>query len=407
MNKKRSGAEYHPLYFLAALGNGGLAVSFFLYPMFMIEHPGYPMITFDHILPFFNGGNILVSALLLLALGCILFFAYHHFRLLFWNLREYGAYKKTAGYQDLKSSNAEVSLMAIPLTLAMSINVSFILGAVFVPGLWNYVEYLFPFAILGFLAVGVYGLNIFITYFTRIIANGQFDFGKNNNLSQLIAVFAFAMISVGLAAPAAMSHTLAVSVTAAFAAIFFASAAVTLAIITLVLGFKSILRYGFDQQSSPTIWVIIPIITVLGIAFVRLTMGVYHNLLHKNPEPAGLFVMLSALLSVQIIFGLIGYFLLKQNRYFADFVHGEKLSAGSYTLICPGVAFFVLGMFFISWGLVETHVLSIFSPVYFIILAPFALIQLKTIRTLFKLNKKLLPKYGAGSPLVPATKIRV
>ncbi len=407
MNKKLLGAEYNPLYFLAALGNGGLAVSFFLYPMFMVKHPGNPMATFDHIFPVISAGNILVSTLLLLALGGILFFAYHHFRLLVWNLREYNAYKKTTGYQELKTSNAEVSLMAIPLTLAMSINVSFILGAVFVPGLWNYVEYLFPFAILGFLAVGVYALNIFIRYFTRILAHGRFDFGKNNNLSQLIAVFALAMISVGLAAPAAMSHTLAVSVTATFTSIFFASVAVTLAMVTLVLGFKSILRYGIDQQSSPTIWVIIPIITVLGIAFVRLTMGVYHNLLHKNPEPAGLFVMLSALLSVQIIFGLIGYFLLKQNRYFADFVHGEKRSAGSYTLICPGVAFFVLGMFFISWGLVETNILSIFSPVYFVILAPFVLIQLKTIRTLFKLNKKLLPQNRVAGPLVPAAKTRI
>ena len=35
----------------------------------------------------------------------------------------------------------EAALMALPLTLAMSINVMLVNGAVFVPGLWDYVEY--------------------------------------------------------------------------------------------------------------------------------------------------------------------------------------------------------------------------------------------------------------------------
>ena len=32
----------------------------------------------------------------------------------------------------------------MPLALAMSVNVGFIIGLTFVPGLWNIVEYLFP-----------------------------------------------------------------------------------------------------------------------------------------------------------------------------------------------------------------------------------------------------------------------
>jgi len=56
-----------------------------------------------------------------------LFFAFKHFQLLFWNLKQFFSFKKIEEYKALKSSNQEVSLMAIPLTLAMTINVIFVL----------------------------------------------------------------------------------------------------------------------------------------------------------------------------------------------------------------------------------------------------------------------------------------
>jgi hypothetical protein len=106
---------------------------------------------------------------------------------------------------QLRETNGAVSLMALPLTLAMTINVLFVSGAVFVPGLWNVVEYLFPFAMAAFFAVGVLALRTFADIFGRAISNGHFDCARNNNLTQMQAAFAFAMVGVGLAAPAAMS----------------------------------------------------------------------------------------------------------------------------------------------------------------------------------------------------------
>ena len=58
---------------------------------------------------------MLVSSLIALDLAVIVFFAYLHFRLLAWNLREYALFKKTEAYPKLMSSNAEITLMAIPL----------------------------------------------------------------------------------------------------------------------------------------------------------------------------------------------------------------------------------------------------------------------------------------------------
>ncbi len=148
------------------------------------------------------------------------------------------------------------------------------------------------------------------------------------------------------------------------------------------------LNLNLNSNYNPSLWVSIPILTLLGITFVRLTSGISHNLLHTSPSPVVMFVVLSIFISLQIITGYVGYVVLKKVGYFDEYVGGEKKSPGSYALICPGVAFFVLGMFFISWGLVKTGIVQMFSPAYYAILIPFVLVQFKTINVLNKLNKK-------------------
>ena len=391
--RKNLGEQYNPLYFLAALGSGGLAVSFFMYLMFMVKHPGRPIPNFEHVFPALTGNNILLSITVAISLIGIIYFGYKHYRLLFWNIGEYNKFKQTDAYQKLKSSNAEVSLMAIPLTLAMSVNVMFVVAGVFVPGIWNVIEFMLPGALVAFFIIGMYALKIFKEYFTRFIINGDLDFVKNNNLSHMLAIFAFSMIAVGFAAPAAMSHVLATSVIGLLFSLFYSSIALLLAIIKLVLGFKSIFKQGIDKAGSPSLWITIPILTLLGITFVRLYMGVNHNLLHEaQPSALPVFLVLTIFVSIQILFGFVGHSVLKNVGYFSEFIHGEGKSPGSYALICPGVAFMVLGMFFIHWGLVKNGIVPQFSPIYFLLLVPFVYVQIKTIQTVLKLNKKMLVK---------------
>jgi hypothetical protein len=384
--------NYNPLYFLSALGNGGLAVSFFMYLMFMVKHPDAPIPNFSHVFGVLSGGSTLAAILVGAALLGILYFAFRHVKLLVWNVKEYRQFKKTEAFAKLKSSNSEVTLMALPLTYAMFVNVLFIIGAVFVPGLWSYVEYLFPFSLLAFFAIGVYALKIFSDYFSRLMIQGDFDFINNNNLSQLLASFSFAMIGVGMAAPGAMSHHTIISVLGILGAIFFSTISILLLFIKLVLGFKSIFKQGISKETAPTLWIVIPIMTLLGITFVRVTSGIYHNLLHTNPSPVFIFVVLAFFISLQMVIGLIGYVVLNRTGYFKEYVNGEQKSVGSYALICPGVASFVLGMFFVHWGLVKTEILEIFSPGYFAVLLPLIAIQIKTIHVTAKLNKKHICK---------------
>lgn len=388
--KRDLGASYSPLYFLAALGNGGLAVSFYMYLMFMVPHQGVPMATFDHIFKAITESHPVVSALIGLALAAIVWFAVQHIRMLVWNVREYRLFKTTEAYQKLKASNAEVTLMTMPLTFAMTINVMFVLGGAFVPGLWSVVEYLFPAALIGFGVVGYYALKIFSVYFVRLIVNGDFDFVSNNSLAQAIAIFAFAMVSVGFAAPGAMSHSVAISAIGLFGAVFFAMIAISLAMVKLTLGLKSIFKQGIALEAAPSLWIFIPILTILGIAAIRMTFGFYHNLLHDQPSPAFMFLLTSAILSLQLMFGVVGYLVLKKIGYFEQFIHGDKKSAGSYALICPGVAMFVFGFFFISWGLVYPGVIEKFSIAYFLFVLPLVYIQYVTTRVLLTLNRKLL-----------------
>ncbi|MCV6608423.1 MAG: hypothetical protein OIF32_09430, partial [Campylobacterales bacterium] len=279
----------------------------------------------------------------------------------------------------------------MPLTFAMSINVMFVYGAAFVPGLWSIVQALFPLAVIGFWVVGYFALKIFAEYFTRLIVKGDFNFATNNNLSQMIAIFAFSMIAVGFGASAAMSHNPAIYGIAMFSSILFLMIAISLTIIKLTLGMKSILKNGIGLEASPSLWIMIPILTLIGITVIRIYFGTAHNFLHVKQPPYGvIFILTSMFLALQIMFGYIGYKVMKQMGYFDTFLKGDKASPVSFALVCPGVAWFVFGMFFIFFGLVKNGIVEIFSVPYFIIMVPFVYIQFVTIKVIFTLTNKLL-----------------
>jgi hypothetical protein len=381
--------SFNPQQFLAALGAGGLAISFFLYPMFMVPHPETPMVNFEALQAVFQGQNPLLSTLLAIDLIAVAIFAFVHFHLLVKSLIAYRRYRLSSNYEVLRRSNREVSLMAIPLTLSMSVNVVFVLGSLFIPGLWSVVEWLFPAALVVYALTGLYALRIYGAYFSRLLINGDFNFDENNNLSQLLAIFAFSMIATGLAGPGAMSHSLTVNALGIFGSLFFLSLAALLAVVKLVLGMKSMLRQGISTKSSYTLWILIPILTLFGISVIRITMGLHHGFEAPLSKP-GLFVFTSVVFSLEILVGILGYRVMKQLGYFDEYLRGDRRDAGSFALICPGVAFFVFGFFFIIFGLVKNGLVTPMSPGFFLLLAPLIWVQMKTIAVFLKLNCQVL-----------------
>lgn len=386
---KEKNTSYTPIFFLSALWPGGMSVAFFMYLMFLIPRNSekFPIPNFDIILSVWNSGNIYYQITIVLAYLWIITFSLLHLKHLFWNLKKFFEFKKTKEYLALKKSNAEISLMAIPLTLAMTINVLFIIWAVFVPWLWNYVEYLFPFALLSFILVWFLGLSIFMDYFVRLILkHTDADFTNNNSLGQMLSVFAFVMIGVWFAASVAMSTVKLTIFIWLIGSVFFLTIAIFLLLLKLTLGFKAIFEHWIDKVQSPSLWIIIPILTLIWITFIRQTHWLHEFGLQVSQST---YILLTLFIfSLQVFFWYIGYKVMSFNWYFDEYLNWKEKAPWSYALACPWVAIVVFWFFFIHLWLVKSWIVTKFSIPYFIILLPVLYFQIKTILVIFKLNKK-------------------
>ncbi|SMP02845.1 TsoY family (seleno)protein [Shimia sagamensis] len=378
---------YSPLYFLATLGAGGLMVTFFMFLMFWVPHPGRPVPIFEDIMGAFASGAVPLKAAIVAAMVGIAGLAFLMIKSLIWNLRGVAAFKTTDAYAALRTSNAETQLMAIPLALAMVVNGGFIVGLVFVPGLWNVVEYLFPLAMIAFVLIGGYGLMIMRDFFGRVLINGGFNCAKNNSFAQVLPAFAFAMVGVGLAAPSAMSGSAMIAGLSFILSSFFIVVAILLAVANVILGLRSMMENGANAESAPTLLIIVPLITVITIAWMRQNHGLHvHFDVHGGAGET--LSMLTTLLMVQLAVFALGLTVLRRFGYVSKFVTGPEKSAGSYALVCPGVALSVMLHFWLNKGLVASGLVDKFSLAYLLISAVAIALQVTMIWLVLKLNAK-------------------
>lgn len=400
MPNQRPSDTYSPLYFLASVGAGGVAVSFFMWLMFWVPHPGRTVPVFEDIAAAFATGGIALQGAIIGAMTGIAVFAFLNFRSLIWNLRALSAWKRTEAFQKFSKTNAQSQLMALPLALAMSINAGFVLGLVFVPGLWNVVEYLFPLAMIAFLAVGYIAFRTMGAFLGRVLGEGGFNCSANNSFGQVLPAFAFAMTGVGLAAPAALSANAAIAGTGLVLSTFFLMTAAIIAIVAVFLGFRSMMENGAAPETAPTLMIVVPLITVLGILMLRQNhgLGVHFGL---HPEPGANLALLSKFLSVEILFLMFGALILVKQGYFGRFIFGRENSAGSYALVCPGVAVSVMTHFWLNNGLVASGLVDKFGAVYWAITALAVASQMTMVWLVFHLNRR---HFGAprATAAVPA-----
>lgn len=390
---KRDPAQpWHPAFWLASLGAGGLSISFFMYLMWMIPHPDHPMPVWSDLVLAVQGGAPLAPGVRSVAVLATLFMvvlALLHLVLLVWNFREHQRAKLTETYTKLKNSPAEVQFMAQPLTLAMTVNVCFASGALFVPGLWSVVEYLFPLAVVAFGVLGVWSLRLYGRYLARYLAKGGFKPEEHNHLSGLMAVFTFSMLSVGFAAPAAMSHIKAISAVAGTFSILFMVIAVIVAFLVLASGAQAMMQFGLQAQATPSIWMMVPILTLLGIEWVRMQHGLAHHF--QTPiVPSVLFTTITAIFMSQLLILAIGYRVMILNGYLKSHLVGDQRSPVSFGLICPGVAIVVMGMFWWHLAWVKTGIVEPFSVVYWLGILALAIVQIMTVLALLHLTSRLL-----------------
>ncbi|MEW5786533.1 MAG: hypothetical protein AB1899_01625 [Pseudomonadota bacterium] len=387
MFRKNLNEKYVPMYHLGALGSGGLAISFFLYLNFLLPHES-GIISFDQLWPVITGVPTMKALFIGLCLFIVFALAIVHFSLMIWNTREFALYKKTEAYRNLRNSSAEISLMVVPLTMAMTVNVIFVTSSLLIPGLWDYIEYLFPLAMTAFLAIGVYAMRIMGDYFVRMFLHKGYSFEQNNSLAPMVSIFALSMIAVGMAAPAAMSHVREIVALSVFLSSFFATCAALLMVVMLVIGFHSMLTHGIRLEAAPSLWLMIPITTLLGITFMRTSHGL-GEAMGAHISSGEVYAVLCGIFTIQMVFGLIGFSVMKRLNYFKDFIYGEKIHPTTYALICPGVAFPVFGLFVVKFGLLGNTLISMWTPAHYLFMLPILLIQLKTLQVLLVLLRRL------------------
>ena len=363
-HSNRPADTYSPLYFLASLGAGGLAVTFCMYLMFWVPHPGQPVPVFEDILKAFQDGSVFMQAAIIVAVTGIAGFVFLNVKALVWNLRQLSAFKKTDTYTKLINSNGETQLLAMPLALAMSVNAGFIVGLVFVPGLWGVVEYLFPLALIAFALIGVIAFRQIGDFLGRVLSEGGvFDVTANNSFAQLLPAFALAMVAVGLSSPAAMSTVPATVGISLVLSVVVGTIAALYALVAAIVAFNSMLHHGTAKESAPTLMVVVPILTILGIMMMRQEHGL-HTTFEAHAGRADTLLMTTAILAIQGVFASLGLLVLRRQKYADAFLKGDKNSAGSYALVCPGVALSVMTHFWINKGLVGAGVIAKFGVAY-------------------------------------------
>ena len=403
MQLTRAADKYSPLYFLASVGAGGLSVTFFMYLLFWVPHPGRPVPIFEDIPAAGATGGAGLGVAIAVAVAAIAVFTIMNIQKLVWNIAAFNAFRKTDTYEKLRNSNAETTLLAYPLALAMSVNALFIAGLVFVPGLWTVVEYLFPLALAAFLAIGGFALWTIGDFLGRVLTKGGvFDVTAHNSFAQMLPTFALAMVAVGLSAPASMSGVPFVVSASVMLSTFFGTMAMVYGLIALGEAFNSMLHYGTARESAPTLMIIIPIMTTLGIMFLRQEHGL-HTSFEVHSTAGETMVFLSRLLSVQFMFLMLGLLILVKQGYFKDFVFGSKTSPGSYALVCPGVALSVMIQFFINKGLVAAGIIAKYDAIYWGESGAAILFQLAMVWLLSRLNRQHFARTPAlATEAVPA-----
>jgi hypothetical protein len=393
----RPADTYSPLYFLASLGAGGMSVTFFMWLFMWVPHAGIPVPTFEHIWAALTTGGPLQQAVIAIAWLGIAVFVFLNLKYLIWNLRAFSAFKKTEGYETLRNSNGETTIAAMPLALAMSVNGLFVAGLAFVPGLWSVVEFLFPLALVAFGLIGVLALSIIGDFLGRVLSKGGvFDVTANNSFAQLLPAFALSMVAVGFAAPAAMSLNVTTAGIALIFSTFFGTAAIVYTVVAAIVAFNSMLHHGTAKESGPTLMVIVPIMTILGIMYLRQSHGM-HVTFEAHTAPIETMMFLSRLLTIQVIFLMLGLVVLRRQGYWTDFVFGSKTSPGSYALVCPGVALSVMLQFWLNKGLVASGIVDKYSLAFVLISLIAVAFQVAMIALVLRLNRQ---HFGHSQPPV-------
>jgi hypothetical protein len=361
--------NFSPLSFLASLGAGGISVIPFAFLQYSF-HTGKGLI---HLGVINHAALPLAQQLLFYFLEAVMVvFATIHFILTYQNTVGLIRWIKTDAYREFMGDPLRnAGIMAAFLSYAMTANVFIAPIRFFVP---FFAKNLQSFMLPALIAVGI------LWFFTmrmeiRLLKTSfvkSFDVSKVH-FGWLLHPFALGMVTVTLTGIAAMSK----AANTAHVAASLAAVSGTMAFFLLNVKLISIFKSHFAaeglpaKQFLPSMLIIVPNITLLAISGFRMGHYLHHHFNFHTDVLSFLIITIS--FAFQTWYLWFGLALLKD--YFRENFFKNEFYISQWGLVCPFVAYAVLGSFvyklflpnFIIYGLIMASTLVAIS-LFFLLL---------------------------------------
>ena len=330
---------FSPLVFLASLGAGGIAIIPFSFLQYTF-HTGKGLITLNQInhdlLP-------MMQQLLFYSLYAVMIiFTVIHFVMTVQNSKGLMQWVKTDAYKkfiDDPLKNAGV--LAPFISIAMTMNL--FIGPIrfFVPWMASNLQLMMLPALLTLAVIWILLLRTEIRLL-KLSFTKSFDVNKIG-FGWLLHPFALGMVTVTLSGVAAMSKNADIAHTAAAMTMISGSMAFFLLVVKMVSIFQShFAAPGLpEKQFLPSFLIVIPNITLLAISGFR--MGHYLHVQFNFHTEVLSFIIITFSFAFQTWYLMFGMALLKD--YFKKHFFKKEFYVSQWGLICPFVAYAVLGSF--------------------------------------------------------------
>jgi hypothetical protein len=357
--------NFSPLAFLASLGAGGITAMFFAFLNYTHKH-GEGLVSKSDL----NAGNINNGVLLGSEIGMIVF-ALIHFVLTVFFLKQLWSWLKTEKFQEVLNSPLKNSILVAPfISVAMTMNVFIGTVRFFMPVIDKNFQALMLPALIFWLSIWIFLMVVEIKLLKISFIKG-FDIDKIN-FGWLLHPFALGMVTVTGTGIAAMAKNPMIADTAAFFSLVSGTMGFFLLVVKLVMIFKSHFAAKSlpDKFFLPSFLIVVPNITLYALSAFRFG----HYLEHSRGFELGVyyFLVIITAFAFEVWYMIFGLTLLKD--YFKKHFWKKEFYLAQWGLVCPFVAFGVLGSFvyklflptgFFYWFLVA---LSAMTSILFLIL---------------------------------------
>ena len=331
--------EFYPLQFLSAVGAGGISIIPFAFLQYTY-YSGPGLISFNGIQ--FDGLSPFQSVLFPLLMGIMLLFGTVHLILSAQLFTRLFRWMRSPAYYQLKEDSLHNTTLVTPfISIGMTFNVFIAVVRFFVPLFHNHFQLLMAPALtlwsILWAAIIVKETGMLMSLFSR-----NFSLDKIN-FSWLLHPFALAMTTVTGTGLAAMANSPVISGIAAFLSFLSGSQTVFL----FGLFFYHALKNQFNSESlpapkgMPALLSPVPITTLLSISGFRL-VHYFEKQFEFHMHWLAVLIVLGGFV---FEFWYLGFGLSVMKEYFSRELNTGKFYTETWSLICPFVAFAVLGTF--------------------------------------------------------------